>query len=161
MIKFPLYGMRSYIDITIEGSYKVIQTHKTKYILDIIDTNLPLYIDRRLELFRRSDLPYRIYPLNIRILSINQMINHKGRLFMDAEGNLQKWKPEKFYSTESHLIKDHWTTTTGATCILVNGSTFLVDDYRYERFARIIIYGNIRLLYKVDKEREPNGRIKI
>lgn len=71
---FPLYEIRKYIEITTEGNLRIIQTARNKYVLDVLDTNEPLYSKRRL-LMLSMELPYKIYPLTKRFDNLAPFTN--------------------------------------------------------------------------------------
>jgi hypothetical protein len=120
MFNFPLYALRQYKSISVEGEYLVILTHKNKYVLDLVDKDELLYSDRRIELLRRK-LPYPLYPLKVRVTSLSSLVNGKYRVFLDKFGDLKIWKPKKFYKVECVLIENSWVSEEGNLIIKPKG----------------------------------------
>lgn len=104
-IKFPLYKLRSYLEIDKNplGIIKI-TTIKNTYIFD--DLNIPgTFEDRRSKLtLEHPGKP--IYKLKERVIYLRQLVKYKsGATFVDMEGNLFKYrKSNKLFKITSHEI---------------------------------------------------------
>lgn len=144
MIKFPIYALRAYISADWEGEYRIIHTHRNKYVIDLTSDDTE-YSARRLELYRRT-LPYSIYPMNRRINTLQEVVASKATKFIDAAGELVTWKPTKFYKVICHKVQNRWQTDTGNWVISVDGNKFKVEEGRYSH-AQLIHVGAKRIMF--------------
>lgn len=160
--KFPLYAVRKYVGILVEGNYRVIQTAKSKYILDVLGHKEVEYSHRRLDLLR-VETPYELYPLNRRYSSISQMVEGKDRVFIDSEGKLVRWVPKTFHRVTSGLVILKWTNQIGHTLFKVQGcdTVFTVRESTVGKFARYINVGVLKLLFDTSDTELPNTRVKL
>lgn len=143
-IKFPIYELRKYTEIVWEDEYRVIETSRAKYVLDINTTDTE-YSARRLELYRR-DLPYPIYPLTNRLTTLQGIVESKYKKFIDCTGGVLVWKPTKFFKVICHKVQNRWRTDTGNWIVSVDGNTFRVPEGAYTH-AQLIHIGDRRILY--------------
>jgi hypothetical protein len=153
--------MRQYQRIfdTADG-YKVVQTNRTRYVLDYTVNDIGTYAERRVMLLGDLDRPYELYPLNKRIESVSQILLSLSRGFIDSTGKLVTWKPSKFYPVICYPIDYSWTTPKGYTGIDVDGSKFIVSAGIY-KYAQLVKVGRLNVLFDLCNERRPDTRKKI
>ena len=114
-ITFPIYKIRSYLDIETNLMAQVlITTIKDTYILDDLAYNGNLE-ERRLKIQQESPL-YKLYRLKERVIYLRQLIKYKsGATFIDITGKIFKYKKSSgLYNIESlpilrKKISDNWT----------------------------------------------------
>jgi len=104
-VTFPLYKLRSYIDIEKNplGVVKI-RTIKGEFILDDTSINEPFHI-RRAHL--RQHYPReQIYKLKEKIIYLRQLVKYKsGSTFIDYNGNIIKYtKSSALFEVKSHRI---------------------------------------------------------
>lgn len=160
MINFPLYGLRQYNSKFEENGLVILQTNKTRYVLDFVDKE-GSYVDRRIKMLT-MELPYKIYPLKERYETISQVVMSKRKKFIDKNGKIISWKPTTFYPVVCLPIKSKWVTSKGKYGIEVKGlkSKFIISDPNH-KYAQVIQIGRINLLYDVCDEYRPMTRKKI
>lgn len=165
MINFPLYAVRKYECIFFEGDFKVIQTAKTRYVLDIPSLGGD-YSERRMEMLKMK-LPYRSYPLSKRITMLSQMVEHRKqyKTYIDADGKLVTWNPKNYHKALSYLITEKWVAKElPRLCFAIEPSCEIYDidlpNY-VAKYARVVHINNRRILYDVTEERMPDSRVKI
>lgn len=163
-MEFPLYTIRGYSSLGMEGKYLVIQGHKTKYILDEpgLQEQHPLYEDRRVVLLSRA-APYRLYPLTKRIESIEALIKSGDTLFIDKYGKLVRWSKKAFTKVITCKITTTIQTDRGHWRIWVNEleHPFHVVTYNGQPYLQFVRINNIPTLYALLDEKQKNTRIKI
>lgn len=159
--KLPLWAIRDYESIFEESGFKIIQTHKTRYVLDIpyLEGN---YWDRRLKSLDML-LPYKLYPLKKRFEFIEQIITHKNRKFIDSEGNLLIYKPTRFIELKTDPIIAYWEARNGDTMFKVQNCprTFRassIEGFKYLTYAKDT---NKFYMYKLTNEASKPTRRKI
>lgn len=129
--KFPLYALRQFDEITTEGVYVLVHTHFNTYILDIpsLEGN---YANRRLKM-TSMELPYKVYPIKEQFNMLSQLANSKRRVFIDSEGKIHKYKPQKFYKVQYVKVLCASKTWNGyyliTTKLPVNFVTDIVPKY--------------------------------
>jgi hypothetical protein len=162
MVKFPLYELRAYNSIIDEGFFRVIQTQKTRYVLDFLNSDLSSYAERRVALLRHS-LPYKLYPLSRRIENFSNLITSKSRNFIDAEGNLVSWKPKKFREVLCLPIETRFTNNSGNVVVRPKGisESFTISKKVGARYAQVVKVGKRYYLFDMQYERVPTTRKKI
>lgn len=138
---FPLFEMRQYEQKFEEGNYVILQTHKTRWVLDYKFKTDGDYLDRRLKLKTDPLMPYKLYPLYKMYSTIGQIIKSKKRNFIDCDGRLVKYKPSRFYDIHIEKIRASWITLTGHRAYRVLGTshTFIFADGEYTHLAYIKI----------------------
>lgn len=161
MINFPMYALRPFIEVVQEGDYTVIQTARTKYVLDI-DVPDTTYSERRLMLLADPLKPYDLYPINQRVETINQILLTKRKKFIDSTGKILSWKPTTFYPVICLPIKSRWTTATGKGVIEVAGlaTKFRVSNNNF-KYAQVIQVGIRNILYDLCDEYRKQTRRKL
>ncbi len=163
-MEFPLYAIRGYREINIEGRYKIIQTDHFKFVLDdlsLMDT-VPLYADRRVELLRRA-IPYRMYPLDEIITSLESLVSSKRRVFIDKYGKLVRWNKKQFVPVKTRKIINTHLLDNGRWLLWADGldHPFEVPVYSGETFLQFVYINKVPTLYKLHKEKVKDTRIKI
>lgn len=150
---YPLYGMRQYHTIWIEGEYKIISTHKNRYVLDLADTRDTTYSFRRLELLRR-ELPYKIYPITEIIRDARELALTKTLQFYTDNGKLLRYKKKRFVPRETRPILDYWLTDEGRTMLQIQGvpTALQILNYNGERYAEVLRDGKSFILMGVSNE---------
>lgn len=146
--EFPIYEVRKYVQKYEEGNYIILQTHKTRWVLDYKYKTDESYARRRIKLKTDPFCPYKIYPLYKMHRSIGQVINSKHRLFIDSTGRLITYKPAKFYRIETDKVRASWITLTGkrAFRVMSTSRTFIFEDFKYTHVSyirvgkRIVLY---------------------
>lgn len=163
-IRFPLYALRSYYSIEIEGDYKVISTFKNRYILD--DAN-PMYgttyEQRRLRLLSENT-PYKLYPLNIRMETLSHILTLRPRKMIDAVGSVVSLpKDAKFHKVISEFIESKYQTPSGNIVFNVRGcpQPFTVRNFLGARYARYIKIGRLYILFDISEDKLPDTRVKL
>lgn len=161
-IDFPLYAIRKYACITYEFGYKIIQTHRNKYVLDYEDSDILEYRDRRVALLR-EELPYKLYPISKLIYSVSDMYESKTKIFLDRTGNIVRWIPNKMFPVVSRYIDNIWTNPSGYKVFTVLGlsTKFVIDEYRGEKYASIMQIGKRNILFGLTDTSQPNTRRKL
>ena len=161
MINFPLYGLRKYENIHQEGIYKVINTSRTRFVLDV-DIPVPSYVDRRLEILRDSRKPYPLYPLSETYESISDMLLSKTKLFIDGRGKILHWKPKLYYPVVCHKVKSFWYDSRGRGTIEVEGMStkFKVSDPG-AKYVQVVRMGRRNVLFAMTYTWLPNTRKKL
>ena len=137
MMQFPLYLIRKYVSIEIEGPYKVITTAKNRYILDFAVVNCgSSYSSRRLELLKLN-LPYSLYPINYIIREQKDLIGLSGKLMYSDTGKLHKYVAKHFYGINAALVESSWYNDQGYSMIKVKGfsTIFKTNKYNMEKYA--------------------------
>lgn len=155
----PVYIVRAYFDILTEGNYKVVQTYKSKWVLD--NTTLEgSYASRRVQMLSMS-LPYKLYPLNKRITTLAQLVNSKAKLVIDADGKLIKWVKTKYYNIEVCKVLSVSRTVTGKYLCYIQGyeSSILVD--KYTQYVSVINMEGSPVLFDVHETRPEQSRIRV
>lgn len=149
MIPFPLYAIRKYVEISVEGEYKIICTRLTKYVLDFSESSIASYSHRRLELLRRT-LPYKIYPIRHILTTHRELVGLSGKLFYTDSGKLLKYKASVFYALVPALIESSWLDSSGYSNIKVRGysTIFKSNAYNKEKYAIIAYRGRSEFLLK-------------
>ena len=115
-VTFPLYKLRSYLDInkSAMGLVKV-TTIKGEFILD--DSSFKGTLPQRRVALAAYYPRERIYKLSEQVIYLRQLVKYRsGTVFVDYNGNLIKYrKSSKLYDITSHKItsttpvKDIWT----------------------------------------------------
>lgn len=159
---FPLYEIRKYIEITTEGCLRIIQTAKSKYVLDVLDTNEPLYSKRRL-LMLSMELPYKIYPLTKRFDNLAQLVNGaRGKMFINSLGRLVQWDKKVSRRIITRKIVRYWETEGGY--MLVASETGLqyfvpASEYNLETYLELLCSNNTEIFLRVlDRESLSRSR---
>lgn len=154
--KFPLYEIRKYIAITVEGNLRIIQTARNKYVLDVLDTEEPLYSKRRI-LLLSMELPYKIYPLTKRFDNLAQLVNSaRGKMFINPLGRLVQWDKKVTRKIITRRIVKYWKTDGGY--ILVASETGLqyfisATEYNLEQYLELLCTNNTEIFLRVlDRE---------
>lgn len=158
--KFPLYALREYNSIDVEGEWVVISTFHSRFVLD----NKSLkgnYWQRRVRMLD-MELPYRMYPLKEKFSTVSQVALSKRRHFIDSEGKLFKYKPSVFYKIQYEKVRLSWTTDSGKTAFIgvKCPDTFLVDAVEFSHFGYIKV-GMRYVLYELTNERKKDSRKKL
>lgn len=165
MLSLPVYPVRAYEKIFEQDGFKIIQTPKTRWVLDCPSLGGD-YFARRLELLR-MELPYKLYPLKGGFYSLSELIldKRKHRVFVDKTGKLIKWTPKQNYPAISVKLTEKWIPRdTPKLCFALEGSSeiYSIDAPNFvAEYARVVEVGNRRILYDVTEERMPNTRIKL
>lgn len=115
----PLYAIRDYYSIGMEGVFRVIQTEYSKYVLDYpeLEGN---YWDRRLKMLDMI-LPYKLYSIKKRFEFVSQLLTHKNRWFIDDNGTIIKYKPSRLCKLKTNPIIASWVARNGDTMFKVQG----------------------------------------
>lgn len=161
MIKLPLYAMRSFYEITKEGDFDIVSTYRSKYVLDCKSLG-GTFATRRLKMLGMK-LPYRVYPINIRIETFSQLVSCGRKKFIDVDGTVHTWKPSKFFPVVCYPISFRWVTAKGKTIIIpkeLNTKFILSRDLGYTH-VQVIKVGRLNLLYDVGFEHVRTTRKKI
>lgn len=161
MINLPLYALRSYYEITKEGDFDIVSTYKAKYVLDC-KTLEGDFAARRLKMLG-MELPYKLYPINIRIDNFSQLVACGRKTFVDVDGKLHTWKPSKFFPVVCYPIVSRWVTLKGKTIIIpkdLNTKFTIRKDLGYTH-VQVIKVGRLNLLYDVGFEHVRPTRKKI
>jgi hypothetical protein len=163
-LTYPLYIVRQWNDIDTEGKYRVISTYRAKYVLDCPELEGD-YWARRMKLLS-MELPYRLYPLNVRITGIRSLLQQvvkKRRFFIDGEGKVHNYKPQRFYPLVYERITSRWATTTGTYAFKCRGSstTFINDEnHNYSHLGYIEVEGR-QVLYELCWKKKRDTRRKL
>jgi len=162
MINFPFYVIRPYLRIFEEGNYKIIETHKNRYVLDYVASKIGSYPMRRVALLSETDKPYGLYRIKYIITSMSQIISSKYKLFLDAAGTLIRWNPKEFAEVSCHRITSRWQTQAGHYAIKLDKvpTTFTVTDANYN-YAQVVRIGRTYILYDLCNEMRKSTRKKI
>lgn len=109
--RLPVWAIRPYTRIWVEGDYKIIQTHKTRYVLDVpsLEGN---YWERRLKALD-LDLPYKLYPIKKRFEFVEQLLYHSNKMFIDSEGKLITYKPSRSVKIHISKVTHIWEARNG------------------------------------------------
>ncbi|BBL19295.1 hypothetical protein KIT04_126 [Vibrio phage KIT04] len=140
------------------GEFVLITSKYREYILDCptLEGN---FAERRVQLLA-MDLEFKIYPLRERFTSISQLVNSKRRWFIDSEGNIVRYKPQKFYHIKYAKVLRADTTWNGKYRLM----TKLPVPFVTETVADYIGYiqvGSAFYLYELTNEKKPVTRKKI
>lgn len=156
--------MRGYTSIFVEGNYKIIETAKNRYILDLVKSSGD-YATRRISILKDTKAPYTIYPLRVRITSLSQLIASKKRTFIDATGKIVVWKPSTFYTLECFRVSSVWETDTGKLVLSVPkiSSKFVIEDWKGEHpsYVQVVKMGKGYVLYSPCREYLKTTRKKV
>ncbi len=162
-MRLPVFQMRAYHEIFEEGCYKIIQTSRARYVLDILGTDIESYVDRRIEMLRR-DLPYKPYPLNKRHSSIASMLASKHKTYIDNDGKIIVWKPKDFHRITCHKITGRFTNRKGhavLTCKDIPSNKYITaQDLGYTHIQVVNLNGRY-LLYDLCFENKKTTRMKV
>lgn len=158
--KFPLYAIRAYESIDLEGDWTIISTFHSKFVLDnkSLEGN---YWQRRVRMLD-IELPYKLYPMREKFSTVSQVVNSKRRLFVDSEGKLFKYKPTVFYKIQYEKVRLSWTTDSGKTAFIgfKCPDTFIVDSNEFTHFGYIKV-GLRYVLYELTNEKKKDARKKL
>lgn len=162
--QFPVYALRSYYSIEVEGDYKVISTFRNRYILDDAHPMLgTTYEQRRMRLLG-EDTPYSLYPLNVRMETLSHVLMVRPKKMIDAYGTvLSLPKDAKFHKVVSEFIESKYQTPAGNVVFNVRGcpQPFTVRYFNYARYARYIKVGKLYLLFDLSEDKLPDTRVKL
>ena len=161
-MRLPVFQMRKYTEIFEEGCYKIIQTNRRRYVLDILDTSIGDYSDRRIEMLRRT-LPYKMYPLNKRHSTIASVLSSKHKTYIDNDGRLIAWKPEASYPITCHRIVSRFVNRRGRTiftCKDLHTKYETAKDLGYTH-VQVINFKGRYLLFDLCFEEKKKTRMKI
>lgn len=161
-MKFPIYALRQYVSIYEEGMYKIIETHKCRWVLDHKYPTDNNYWERRLQLLTDPFIPYKLYPLKKKVTSLAQMLRLNTRHFIDGEGTIHVYTKSTFYKLKYAKIEAKWKTAKGYTAIKSREvpTTYIIKDEGYSHFGYIKV-GRRFELYELCYEEKPERRIKI
>lgn len=157
----PVYPVRSYFSIGMEGDFKVIQTYKSKWVLDnpSLSGN---YASRRVQMLSMK-LPYKLYPLVKRITTLSQLIGSKSKLIIDSEGKLINWVKTTFYRVEVCKVLSISRTSTGKFLCYIQGfeASLLMDSY--SPYVSVINVEGSPVLFDIHETRpeKPRTRVKL
>lgn len=159
---FPLYGVRSYVDVYDEGMYRIIETYRGKWTLDHKYETDNNYWQRRLQLLQDRMKPYPLYPLKKKFNNLSQMLKYKTDRYIDSNGKLHKYKKSKFYKLKCVKIDATWKTSKGYSAIKSREvpTTFIIEE-PLQPYFRYIKMGRKFILYDLCSEEIPTRRIKI
>ena len=159
--RLPLWAMRDYHDIWVEGNFKIIQTHSTRYVLDILNLE-GNYWTRRLKSLDMI-LPYKLYPLKKRFEFVDQIVTHKNRKFIDENCTVIIYKPTRFMQLKTDRIIARWEAMNGDVMFKVHDCprTFRTKDLMHYDFLTYAKDGNKFYMYKLGNERLAQTRKKI
>jgi hypothetical protein len=149
----------------VEGPYTILETYRTRWVLDMegLEGN---YFERRFQMLK-LDMPYKLYPLNKGHRTLGSLLEGRAKCktYIDSEGKLLEWKPQKYYPTKSYRITEKWIPRDiPRLCFAIEPSCeiFWVDAPNYPaNFARVVEMGNRRILYDVTEHRMKDTRIKL
>jgi len=155
--QFPIYEIRKYVDKFEEGNYIVIQTNRTRWVLDYKYKTDDDYAIRRMKLKTDPLCPYKVYPLYKMHRTIGQVIRSKHREFIDSAGRMIKYKPAKFYTIKIAKIRASWLTQTGhrAYKVLETNKTFVSIDGQYTHIAYVEVGRRTFLIDLITSEELP------
>jgi len=165
MLNLPLYPLRGYELIFEVAGFKIVQTLKTRWVLDCPELEGD-YFQRRMQLLA-MDLPYKLYPLRDGVHTMGELISLRRRTkkFIDKNGTIQEWSPTKYYKAKSKPIVAKWIPNHVPKLCFALGDVseiFSINLPNYvANYARVIEIGNRRILYDVTEERMPDTRIKL
>lgn len=159
--KLPLWAIRSYENIWEDEQFKYIQTHKSRYVLDILNIT-GNYWDRRLKSLDLI-LPYKLYPINKRFEFLDQVVSHKNRWFIDDSGTLINYKPTRFVKLKTDRIIAKWGARNGDVMFKVHNCprTFRSKQDTSDEFLTYVKDGNKFYMYKFSSENKEDTRKKI
>ncbi len=147
--------VRSYERIYEENGFKILQTQRCRYILDVpaLEGN---YASRRIQMLGMK-LPYKMYRLKERFTTLAQIVVSKRRLFLDIEGNLVRYKPTVFYKVIYDEVRTKWQNDKGRWCFIgkANNSIYscLTDGFTHYGYIQV---GRRRVLYDLCTERKKD-----
>lgn len=155
----PVYIVRAYFAIMTEGDFKVVQTYKSKWVLDN-PTLQGNYASRRVQMLSMK-LPYKLYPLTKRITTISQLVACKAKLIIDAEGKLINWVKSTFYKIEICKVLSVSRTSTGKYLCYIQGydASLLLDTY--SQYVSVINVEGSPVLFDTHETRPDKSRIRI
>jgi hypothetical protein len=161
---FPLYGIRRYCSLSVEGVFKVIETAKNRYVLDYKDISAePCYSARRLDLLREPWLPYNIYPVNLVVNSQDQLIASRHKLFYTDKGQIVRYKPTKYGKIETHSITSNWVNVSNGKVVIVCrgvNTKFELIKYDNEKYAYVLHEGGKEFLLGIGNS-EEYGKLRM
>ena len=153
--QYPVFEVRKYVELREEGNYIVVQTFKTRWVLDYKYKTDEDYATRRIQLKTDRFRPYKLYPLYKMHRTPGQLVKSKHRLFIDRTGKLISYKPQKFYNLKIAKIKASWVTLTGGRAykVLSTNRTFVSEDTNATHLAYVEI-GRRTILYDLIKSED-------
>ena len=165
-INFPLYAMRQYDRLeTVRHagvSYKLIHTFKSTYVLDLLGQEPITYQARRVRLLADNTKPVNLYPLSKRFDNLGQMAVSKERLFIDNEGNIIQWKPEKFYNVICRPVETSWQGRGGMWVSTVKGiPTKFQTRSKPTGYIQFVQFVNRHIFFNFVEEPVKATRIKL
>jgi hypothetical protein len=155
----PVYEVRSYYDISMEGDFRVIQTFKSKWVLDNPSLS-GTYAIRRLKM-RGMKLPYKLYPMNKRITTLSQLVQSKAKFLIDTEGKLLRWVKTKLYPVEVCRVVSVSSTSTGAFLTYIRGFEVPLLLEAKCNFVSIINVDGSPVLFDLHETRPENPRHRV
>lgn len=163
-MNFPLYVIRPFRDILHSSTgYKIIQTAKSKYVLDYEDGKYSelTYGNRRVKLLGEK-LPYSLYPINFICHNVGDMVTSGKRRFIDNHGRILTWTPSKFYPVTCHKITSAWENSSGTYTVSTKdiNQRFIVKDLGDAKYIQVINLGRTRQLYGVCETKQPTIKRK-
>lgn len=155
----PVYPVRSYFNIGMEGDFKVIQTYKSKWVLDN-PTLSGNYANRRVQMLSMK-LPYKLYPLVKRITTLSQLVGSKAKLIIDSEGKLINWVKTTFYRVEVCKVLSISRTTTGKFLCYIQGFEASLLMESYSPYVSVINVEGSPVLFDIHETRPENPRTRV
>lgn len=156
---FPLYELRGYTDIHDEGIYRVVQTPKTRWVLDYVDEYKTdeLYENRRIQLKTDRFRPYELYPLYTRMTTPGQVLLSRKSKFIDKYGKILTYIPSQFCDIEIVKISYSWRVShsTRAYKILPYNRTFISYDGEFTHLAYVKLGKRFILVDLIHSDKLP------
>ena len=165
-ISFPLYKLRSYLNIEhkLLGAV-LITTIKGEYIVD--DTSLPGELEARRALLLTEHPNRKIYKLKERVLYLRQLVKYKsGTTFIDADGKIFKYqKSGKLNTVVSKKITRIKKITETRIVIFVEGyeCPFLIYENLSSKakYVSIMYTDSGPFMYDITSKRHRDYKRKI
>lgn len=157
-VKFPLYAIRANEGISEEGIFTLITTRYAIYVLDCkgLGGN---YAYRRTQMLG-MELPYKLYPLKERYSTLAQLANTKRRIYIDSEGDVKKYIPQKYYHIKYTRVLQADRTWNGYYRLMTKLPVAFVTE-EVSNYIGYIQIGSAFYLYDLSDEPKPTIRKKI
>lgn len=158
--KFPLYALRAYVGIRAADGFVIVCSRYREYILDCPALE-GTFAERRVQLLSmEKELEYKIYPIKERFTTLSQLVNTKRRWFIDAEGNIVRYKPSKFYPVKYIKVLRADRTWNGYYRLMTKLPVAFVTEQVADYIGYIQV-GKGFYLYDLSNEKKATTRRKL
>lgn len=155
----PVYVIRAYVSIFMEGNFKVIQTHFTRWVLDCPDLEGD-YFKRRVAMVG-MELPYKLYPLKKQISTLAQLVHTNPKLVIDREGKMHKWVKTKMYKIQVKPVVSVHKSVKGTWICYIQGYHTPIVVTKPPKYISIIDMMGSPILFDTHEGLPESPRLRV